>query len=103
MAKTIKKPTEPTIRDRWTAEAKKLIGCTIVDAGYMSPGDCEAQGWCESAPVFMLKTADGKQLFLSPQSDDEGNGPGALALWGDGAIPVLKSTGGLLPVIRNND
>lgn len=62
-------------RDRWNAEAKKLlVGRTIVEARYMTPEEASAAGW-DSQPVF-LTLDDGTQFW--PSSDDEGNDAGAL-------------------------
>lgn len=61
---------------KWRAYAgKHLVGRKIVGVGYMAPEDAKEAGWHERP--LCLELSDGTTLYL--QSDDEGNGPGALA------------------------
>lgn len=53
---------------------RRLKGRTIVNARYMTEDEITAQAWHRGAVVLELD--DGS--LLTPQSDDEGNDPGAL-------------------------
>ena len=87
------------IRARWTAHARDaLAGRKIVDARY--PDDEERENGVEGLMLFM---DDGAIWTLN--SDDEGNGPGALALVGEtkkankNRIAMIEEFGGVLPVV----
>lgn len=70
---------------KWNAEAKKLVGKTIVEARYLTPKEAEEMGWDESGVVLFL--SDKTQIIIS--RDDEANGPGALLVGADEVLPVI--------------
>lgn len=73
-------------RKYWADVARKhLKGRTIVDAFYCSEEDQKSLDWFESGVVLVLD--DGTQLIA--QADDEGNGPGALAVASETSHVIL--------------
>jgi hypothetical protein len=68
--------TREQMVNHWNAYAKKhLVGRKIVAASYMTDAERDANDWHASAIVIELD--DGTVIY--PMTDDEGNGPGALA------------------------
>lgn len=73
-------------RKYWADVAlKHLKGRTIVDAFYCSEEDQDALGWNDSGIVLVLD--NGVQIVA--QADDEGNGPGALAVASETSHVIL--------------
>tara|TARA_R110002020_G_scaffold157999_1_gene341016 strand:- start:273 stop:506 length:234 start_codon:yes stop_codon:yes gene_type:complete len=71
---------------RWTKEAKKLLlGKKIVKVKYMQDEEVNNMHWENKAVCLLLD--DGNWIF--PMRDDEGNGPGALAVGNKDTLPVL--------------
>ena len=62
-----------------------LVGLTIVKVRYCTPKERDSLGWHDS-PII-LHMSDGSLMF--PQSDDEGNNGGVLALFNDKGNPDL--------------
>lgn len=66
----------PEILKHWTAKLQPLVGRKIIAVRYMTAAEQQHVGWHRSPVVLQLD--DGTLLF--PQSDDEGNDAGALAI-----------------------
>ena len=72
----------------WTKKCEKiLLGQKIVKVEYMSKEDAEDMGWC-SRPIQILLS---NGIWLTPQSDDEGNDGGAISTnFPNRIIPTLS-------------
>jgi hypothetical protein len=73
----------------WNDKAAiRLVGRRIVAAKYMTREQLETMGWehCGSGSV-MFRLDDG--TLVIPSTDDEGNGPGALHLYGKKDFEIL--------------
>jgi hypothetical protein len=55
---------------------KKLVGKKIIAIRYMTDSEMAQQGWYSKPLIIQLDD----NTFIVPQSDDEGNNGGALAL-----------------------
>jgi hypothetical protein len=79
-----------SLADKWNKTAsEKLLNKTIVEVRYTTTQENENLGWYSSGLVLIMN--DGSNFWV--QSDDEGNGPGALYY----ATP--DGSEGILPVI----
>ena len=56
------------------ASWKSMIGTKIELIRYLTPKECEEQGWCSSPLVIQLSNG----CLLIPMRDDEGNDGGAM-------------------------
>jgi len=66
------------LREEWTARlTDRLVGLSITKVSYTQDEDMEACGWYESG--IQLHMDDGSVIVV--QRDDEGNGPGSLAIY----------------------
>ena len=73
----------------WNEYAEsKLLGYKIVQARYLTEIENENIGW-NSRPVALLLKKGKKEFWAVPQSDDEGNDGGALAIGSNDIMPVL--------------
>lgn len=87
------------LRDEWSQHAATaLVGRKVIQARY--PDDEERKNGVEGLMLFL---DDG--LIWVVNSDDEGNGPGALAMVGklkratDERVAQIEEFGGVLPVV----
>jgi hypothetical protein len=87
------------ITELWNKKAATLVGRRIVDAFYLTDDQAEAMGFSSRPCVLALD--DG--TVLMPQSDDEGNDGGALAIWTSSdkkkPSPSNKAIGSVLPTL----
>lgn len=66
------------LREEWTSRlTERLVGLSITKVSYTADADMEACGWHESG--IQLYLDDGSVIVV--QRDDEGNGPGSLAIY----------------------
>ena len=73
----------------WNEYAEsKLLGYKIVQARYLTEEETKDIGW-DSRPVALLLKKGKKEFWAIPQSDDEGNDGGALAVGSKDLLPVL--------------
>ena len=62
----------------WNEKAQKLLkGAKIVDVLYFTPKETKASGWY-SSPIALCLEKGGKQFWVYPMADDEGNDGGVL-------------------------
>ena len=78
-------------RNGWTKEASDLLlGKRIVKVEYMSKEEAEKTGWY-NCPV-LIGLEDGS--WIVPQSDDEGNDGGVIAVSSKDDYKILPVLGG---------
>lgn len=78
---------EKQLKDKWTKIASDLlVGRTITKVRYMSKKECEDCYWDSAAIEIILDNG----LVISPMSDEEANGPGALMV-SDPKQPILPT------------
>ena len=65
---------------------KHMFNQKIVKVSYMSKKDADARGW-KKRPIQILLS---NGLWLTPQSDDEGNDGGSIGTNTDNIIPSLR-------------
>lgn len=87
--------SNPTQREHyWNAAARQaLVGKKIVAVNYISAKEAEDMGWEGQRPV-VIELSDGTQLI--PQSDDEGNGGGAISLSAPAKVKLVSQ---ILPTL----
>lgn len=78
MKRTKKTDYRNELREEWTSRlSERLVGLSITKVSYTADEDMEACGWYESG--IQLHMDDGSVIVV--QRDDEGNGPGSLAIY----------------------
>ena len=76
----------------WHNKANKLLlGRKIVEVEYMTPAEIEHSCWYSAPVLFKLDNG----VWVTPQSDDEGNDGGVLSLFNneleiDEVLPVMR-------------
>jgi hypothetical protein len=76
--------------NRWNKKATELLaGWTIHNVRYLRKDECKAMGFYNSPIALLLKKGDELQ-WIFPQSDDEGNDGGALAVGEKDILPVMR-------------
>jgi|TARA_R110000824_G_scaffold9193_2_gene41247 hypothetical protein len=74
----------------WNNKATELLaGWTIDKVRYLKKSECKAMGFYNSPIALLLKKGDELQ-WIFPQSDDEGNDGGALAVGEKDILPVMR-------------
>ena len=78
----------------WNEKAQKLLkGAKIVDVLYFTPKETKESGWY-SSPIALCLEKGGKQFWVYPMADDEGNDGGALGMNNEESVlPVLRVGG----------
>ena len=76
----------------WNEKAQKLLkGAKIVDVHYFTPKETKESGWY-SSPIALCLEKGGKQFWVYPMRDDEGNDGGALGMNNEESVlPVLSA------------
>ena len=75
-------------RKYWNEKAMKMLeGAKIIAVEYMPQKETEDCGWYQS-PITLCIEKNGKQSWIIPMCDDEGNDGGSLNVGGD-ILPVL--------------
>ena len=75
----------------WNEKAQKLLkGAKIVDVLYFTPKETKESGWY-SSPIALCLEKGGKQFWVYPMADDEGNDGGALGMNNEESVlPVMS-------------
>ena len=72
--KTIK-----NVEEHWTLLANKhLRGARIIKARYMTQDELDENMWYKSPLCLLMEKPNGKQFWMYPSMDDEGNDGGSL-------------------------
>jgi hypothetical protein len=75
----------------WNEKGQSILtGAKIVHTRYMTKSESDAMGWYHQ-PIALLLEKDGKEFWVYPSCDDEGNDAGALFMNNkEGCMPVMR-------------